>query len=112
MRCGPISAQPSLVAKLSCSNKLARPMMRFCESRRPIQRRAWFCSPNIKPKGEDSEAIAGIGINVNQSLEDFPRELQSRAISLAMALDRQVNRQKFAIALLRNLDRSYRERFC
>src|SRR5213075_3441798 len=57
-------------------------------------------------------AIAGIGINVNQSLEDFPRELQSWAISLAMALDRQVNRQKFAIALLRNLDRSYRERFC
>src|SRR5436190_6177193 len=56
-------------------------------------------------------AIAGIGINVNQSLEDFPRELQSWAISLAMALDRQVNRQKFAIALLRNLDRSYRERF-
>src|SRR5213078_4596111 len=59
MRCGPSSAQPSLVAKLSCSNKLARPMMRFCESRRQIQRRAWFCSPNIKPKGEDSEAIAG-----------------------------------------------------
>src|SRR5947208_5832057 len=57
-------------------------------------------------------AIVGIGINVNQSLEDFPRELQSWAISLAMALDRQVNRQKFAIALLRNLDRSYRERFC
>src|SRR5213080_1423760 len=57
-------------------------------------------------------AIAGMGINVNQSLQDFPRELQSRAISLAMALDRQVNRQKFAIALLRNLDRSYRERFC
>src|SRR5437773_5168544 len=57
-------------------------------------------------------AIAGIGINVNQSLEDFPRELQSWAISLSMALDRQVNRQKFAIARLRNLDRSYRERFC
>ena len=56
-------------------------------------------------------AVAGIGINVNQSLEDFPKELQGRAISLAMALDRQVDRQKFAIALLRNLDRSYRERF-
>src|SRR6266481_2559201 len=56
-------------------------------------------------------AIAGIGINVNQSLEDFPKELQGRAISLAMALDRQVDRRKFAIALLRNLDRSYRERF-
>ena len=56
-------------------------------------------------------AIAGIGINVNQSLQDFPRELQSRAISLAMALDRRVDRQKFAIALLRSLDRIYRERF-
>ena len=56
-------------------------------------------------------AIAGIGINVNQSLEDFPKKLRGRAISLAMALDRQVDRQKLAIALLRNLDRSYRERF-
>ena len=56
-------------------------------------------------------AIAGIGINVNQALEDFPRELQSRAISLAMALGRQVDRQGFAIALLRNLDRTYREKF-
>ena len=56
-------------------------------------------------------AIAGIGVNVNQSLEDFPKELQSRAISLAMALGKQVDRQSFAIALLRNLDRIYREKF-
>jgi BirA family biotin operon repressor/biotin-[acetyl-CoA-carboxylase] ligase len=56
-------------------------------------------------------AIAGIGVNVNQSREDFPSELQSRAISLAMALGRQVDRQTFAIALLRNLDRTYRARF-
>lgn len=56
-------------------------------------------------------AIAGIGVNVNQSREDFPRELQSRAISLAMALGRQIDRQTFAIALLRNLDRIYRARF-
>ena len=56
-------------------------------------------------------AIVGMGINVNQALEDFPKELQSRAISLAIALGRQVDRQYFAIALLRNLDRSYRERF-
>ena len=41
-------------------------------------------------------AIAGIGVNVNQSREDFPMELQSRAISLAMALGKQVDRQKFA----------------
>jgi BirA family biotin operon repressor/biotin-[acetyl-CoA-carboxylase] ligase len=56
-------------------------------------------------------AIAGIGVNVNQSRDDFPEELQGRAVSLAMALGRQVDRQSFAIALLRNLDRTYRERF-
>jgi BirA family transcriptional regulator, biotin operon repressor / biotin---[acetyl-CoA-carboxylase] ligase len=56
-------------------------------------------------------AIAGIGVNVNQSREDFPKELQNRAISLAMALGKQVDRQRFAIALLRNLDRTYREKF-
>ena len=56
-------------------------------------------------------AIAGIGVNVNQSREDFPTELQSRAISVAMALGEQVDRQKFAIALLRKLDRTYRELF-
>jgi BirA family transcriptional regulator, biotin operon repressor / biotin---[acetyl-CoA-carboxylase] ligase len=52
-------------------------------------------------------AIVGIGINVNQSLGDFPVALQNRAISLAMALGRQVDRQRFATALLRNLDRTY-----
>ena len=56
-------------------------------------------------------AIAGIGVNVNQSREDFPKELQSSAISLAMARGKQVDRQKFAIALLRNLDWTYRELF-
>jgi len=56
-------------------------------------------------------AIVGIGINVNQTLEDFPKELRSRAISLAIALGRLVDRQTFAIVLLRSLDRSYRERF-
>jgi BirA family biotin operon repressor/biotin-[acetyl-CoA-carboxylase] ligase len=56
-------------------------------------------------------AVVGIGINVNQSREDFPRELQDKAISLAMALGRRVDRQKFAIALLRNLDLTYREKF-
>lgn len=56
-------------------------------------------------------AIVGIGINVNQSLEDFPPELQSRAISLSMALRRPIGRQKFAVAVLQNLDRTYQSRF-
>jgi BirA family biotin operon repressor/biotin-[acetyl-CoA-carboxylase] ligase len=56
-------------------------------------------------------AIVGIGINVNQCRDDFPSELRDRAISLAMALGRQVDRQDFAIALLRHLDLTYRDKF-
>ena len=56
-------------------------------------------------------AVVGIGINVNQCRDDFPAELQDRAISLAMSLGRQVDRQNLAVALLRNLDLTYREKF-
>jgi len=56
-------------------------------------------------------AIVGIGINLNQSGEDFPLELHDKAVSLAMALGRQVDRPRFAVALLQNLDRIYREKF-
>src|SRR5467141_3597757 len=56
-------------------------------------------------------AIAGIGINVNQTPEAFSKELRQHAMSLAIALNRQVERQKFAAALLLNLDRTYRENF-
>ena len=56
-------------------------------------------------------AVVGIGINVNQCRDDFPAELQDRAISLAMALGRHVDPQNFALALLRNLDLTYREKF-
>jgi BirA family biotin operon repressor/biotin-[acetyl-CoA-carboxylase] ligase len=54
-------------------------------------------------------AIVGIGINVNHAPEDFSETLRTQAISLAMALDRQLDRNEFAIALLRNLDRTYAE---
>ena len=57
-------------------------------------------------------AIVGIGLNVNQRAEDFSDELRPRAISLAMALRRQVDRQQLAVALLRNLDVTYRAIFC
>src|SRR5437868_8709399 len=56
-------------------------------------------------------AVVGIGINVNQSLEDFPPELQNWAISLAIALGRPVDRRQLGIAVLQYLDRTYRERF-
>ena len=56
-------------------------------------------------------AVVGIGININQAREDFPVKLQDQAISIAMAVGRQVDRQNFAVALLRNLDLAYREKF-
>jgi BirA family transcriptional regulator, biotin operon repressor / biotin---[acetyl-CoA-carboxylase] ligase len=56
-------------------------------------------------------AVVGIGINMNQSPEDFPVKLRKGAISIAMAVGRQIDRQKFARALLRNLDLTYREKF-
>jgi BirA family transcriptional regulator, biotin operon repressor / biotin---[acetyl-CoA-carboxylase] ligase len=56
-------------------------------------------------------AVVGIGINVNQCRDDFPAELQDTAISLAMALGREVALQNFAVALLRKLDLMYREKF-
>ena len=49
-------------------------------------------------------AVAGIGINVNQTLDDFPEELRATAGSLAMASGIQISRTKLAIALLRKLD--------
>ena len=53
-------------------------------------------------------AIAGIGINVNHALEDFPEELQTTAGSLAMAGGLHLRRAPLAVALLRKLETEYR----
>src|SRR5438270_4118823 len=49
-------------------------------------------------------AVAGIGINVNQTIEDFPEELREIAGSLATTTGNKFSRTKLAAALLRNLD--------
>src|SRR5436190_19997101 len=48
-------------------------------------------------------AVAGIGINVNQTLDDFPEQLRDTAGSLAMATGQDISRTNLAIALLRNV---------
>jgi BirA family biotin operon repressor/biotin-[acetyl-CoA-carboxylase] ligase len=84
------------------------------------------CTPSIKPPNDiyvdgrkvagvlvegrtDTDgayvAIAGIGINVNQTIDDFPEELRATAGSLAMAGGRTIVRRELAIALLRNLSK-------
>lgn len=48
-------------------------------------------------------AVAGIGINVNQAVDDFPEELRVSAGSLAMVTGHKIDRGQLAIALLRAL---------
>jgi BirA family transcriptional regulator, biotin operon repressor / biotin---[acetyl-CoA-carboxylase] ligase len=50
-------------------------------------------------------AVAGVGINVNQTAEDFPEELRATAGSLAMVTRRRIDRAQLAIALLRTLEK-------
>ncbi|PYJ11932.1 MAG: biotin--[acetyl-CoA-carboxylase] ligase [Verrucomicrobia bacterium] len=52
-------------------------------------------------------AVAGVGVNVNQTLEDFPAELRPTAGSLRMAIGRKIPRDHLAVALLRKLEKDY-----
>ena len=61
----------------------------------------------VEPNGRYC-AIAGMGVNVNHSPEDFPAELRDTASSIAGCLGHPVDRQAFAVALLRELDARYR----
>ena len=52
-------------------------------------------------------AVAGLGVNVNQTLEDFPEELRATAGSLRMATGRQIQRGPLAAAFLQKLETDY-----
>jgi BirA family biotin operon repressor/biotin-[acetyl-CoA-carboxylase] ligase len=54
-------------------------------------------------------AVAGIGVNVNQALDDFPEELRATAGSLAIAAGKKIARSELAIALLRNLEKGIQQ---
>lgn len=54
-------------------------------------------------------AILGVGVNVNQMPRHFSKELRERATSLAILRSSPVDRQAVAVALLRNLDSTYRD---
>ena len=56
-------------------------------------------------------AVVGIGLNVHHAPSDFPDEIRGRATSIAMAYCGRLDRNLIALALLRNLDRSYCELF-
>jgi BirA family biotin operon repressor/biotin-[acetyl-CoA-carboxylase] ligase len=53
-------------------------------------------------------AVAGMGLNVNQTLEDFPADLRATGGSLRIATGRPIQRGHLAVALLRKLETDYR----
>jgi BirA family biotin operon repressor/biotin-[acetyl-CoA-carboxylase] ligase len=56
-------------------------------------------------------AIVGVGIIVTHAAVDFSKGLRDRAVSLSMLLGQQVDCERFALALLRELDRTYQKCF-
>ncbi len=64
-----------------------------------------------QPKQQPHLAIVGIGVNVSHATHDFPPPLHETATSLAIAKGAAIDRQAFAIALLRRLDASYAATF-
>ncbi|HST31328.1 MAG TPA: biotin--[acetyl-CoA-carboxylase] ligase [Chthoniobacterales bacterium] len=61
--------------------------------------------------GASHVAVVGIGLNVNHAPSDFPDEIRDRATSVAIVYRGRLDRNLVALALLRNLDRTYRELF-
>lgn len=53
--------------------------------------------------------ILGIGVNLNMTQEQFPDDLRSPATSLALALQRPVDRVRFCRRLLSEIDTLYRD---
>ncbi len=51
--------------------------------------------------------VTGIGVNVNQTREDFDPELRDMATSLSQELGRPVRRAELAAAIVKALDRAY-----
>lgn len=62
----------------------------------------------VKTEGERVHyAVVGIGVNINQTLADFPEALQSSATSLSLASGKPVSRLQVARTLYRYLDGWY-----
>jgi BirA family biotin operon repressor/biotin-[acetyl-CoA-carboxylase] ligase len=68
-----------------------------------VEMRAQTGAPHI--------AVVGIGLNVHQAPSDFSDEIRERATSIAMVYRGRLDRNAVALALLRNLDRTYCELF-
>lgn len=61
----------------------------------------------VENQDGDKAVVIGIGVNVNQSKEDFQGELEDKAISLAMVLKRSLNKSDILKYILNELDYMY-----
>ena len=68
-----------------------------------VETRAQIGAPHV--------AVVGVGVNVTHAPSDFSEEVRARATSLAIACRGRSDRHLLALALLRNLDRTYCELF-
>lgn len=59
---------------------------------------------NLTPEGEVDSIILGVGVNVNQTPEEFDEELRGKAGSLAMATGQSWDREALFTAILNALD--------
>jgi BirA family transcriptional regulator, biotin operon repressor / biotin---[acetyl-CoA-carboxylase] ligase len=57
------------------------------------------------------EAVIGIGLNVNQTGADFPKQIRQHAASLKSASDNHFDKEKFLTTLLHFLDEGYKRFF-
>jgi BirA family biotin operon repressor/biotin-[acetyl-CoA-carboxylase] ligase len=53
--------------------------------------------------------VIGIGINANQEICNFNKEIQQKAISLKMCSGKKINRSGLLTCILQNLDNVYKE---
>ncbi|HLB33632.1 MAG: biotin--[acetyl-CoA-carboxylase] ligase [Verrucomicrobia bacterium RIFCSPHIGHO2_12_FULL_41_10] len=60
-------------------------------------------------RGASSFAVVGIGLNMNQTEEDFPLELRDKATSLALSSSTFIDRQQLTSALIHSLYERYQQ---
>ena len=60
----------------------------------------------VTPQGMTDYVVCGIGINCGQMPQDFPPEVASMATSLRQILNREVNRNELAAAVIRHLSQA------
>jgi BirA family biotin operon repressor/biotin-[acetyl-CoA-carboxylase] ligase len=65
-----------------------------------------LCEAQFTPPNIDC-LVVGVGLNVNQSAEEFPHALRGRAQSLAMMMQKPLDRKDLLLHLLHGLDHAF-----